>query len=318
MVNSESNQGSRPSNHGLPGIILAENEKYSIPLPAVNDVEGERVPAGFPFIVDAHVHLFPDMLFESVWEWFDKFGWPVRYKLKTPEILSFLLSKGINRIVALHYAHKPGIAEKLNRYMAEVCRLCTAVTGLATVFPGEAGAVDILSKAFSLGLSGVKLHSHVQCFDMEGRGMQEVYETCVRYDKPLIMHVGREPRSPEYPCDPYLLCSFDRLERVIKAYPSLKVCVPHLGADEFEEYGRMIKEYDNLWLDTTMALADYLPFKNIPKLSGMRADRIIFGTDFPNIPYAWDREIKRLLKMDLPCESLEKILGGNAAAFYSL
>ena len=50
----------------------------------------------------------------------------------------------------------------------------------------------------------------------------------------------------------------------------------------------------------------------------MRTDRIIFGTDFPNIPYAWDREIKRLLKMDLPCGFLEKILGGNAAEFYSI
>ena len=85
------------------------------------------------------------MLFDSVWEWFEKYGWPIRYKLKTPDIIKFLLSRGVTHIVALHYAHRPGIAEKLNRYMAEVCRLCPAVTGLATVFPGEAGAGDILS-----------------------------------------------------------------------------------------------------------------------------------------------------------------------------
>ncbi|MFH1975043.1 MAG: amidohydrolase family protein [Pseudomonadota bacterium] len=294
-----------------PGLLDA-------PLPLINDPEGESVPEGFPFIVDAHVHLFPDMLFDSVWEWFEKYGWPIRYKLKTPDIIKFLISRGVTHIVALHYAHRPGIAGKLNRYMAEVCRLCTAVTGMATVFPGEDGAPDILGEAFDMGLSGVKLHSHVQCFDMEGRAMQEVYDTCVKYNKPLIMHVGREPKSPEYPCDPYLLCSADRLERVIKAYPSLKVCVPHLGADEFEEYKRMTEENDNLWLDTTMTLADYLPMKSFPELCTMRIDRIIFGTDFPNIPYAWDREIKRLLKMDLPCGSLEKILGGNAAEFYSI
>ena len=314
MKNSDKNDASHDNN-------FTEDFRSGLldtPLPFINDPEGDSVPEGFPYIVDAHVHLFPDMLFDSVWEWFEKYGWPIRYKLKTPDIIKFLLSRGVTHIVALQYAHKPGIAVKLNRYMAEVCRACASVTGMATVFPGEDGTPDILCEAFDIGLSGVKLHSHVQCFDMESRAMRDVYDACVKYNKPLIMHVGREPKSPEYPCDPYLLCSADRLERVISAYPALKVCVPHLGADEFAEYKRMTEEYDNLWLDTTMTLADYLPMENFPELRTMRTDRIIFGTDFPNIPYAWDREIKRLLKMDLPCGFLEKILGGNAAEFYSI
>lgn len=287
------------------------------PLPLINDPEGEHIPDGLPFVVDSHVHLFPDLLFDSVWAWFEKFGWPVRYKIKTPDIINFLLSKGIVHIIALQYAHRPGIARMLNVYMAEVCRSFGSVTGMATVFPGEEGASEILSEAFGMGLSGVKLHSHVQCFDMEGRAMQEVYDACIKYNKPVIMHVGREPKSPEYPCDPYLLCSAERLERVIRAYPSLKVCVPHLGADEFGEYKRLTEDNDNLWLDTTMTLAEYLPMESVPDLSSMRMDRIMFGTDFPNIPYAWDREIRRLLRMNLPSGSLEQILGGNAAEFYS-
>ena len=62
----------------------------------------------------------------------------------------------------------------------------------------------------------------------------------------------------------------------------------------------MLLKYDNLWLDTTMTLADYLPMDYFPELSEMRADRIIFGTDFPNLPYAWDREIKRLVGLNFP------------------
>jgi hypothetical protein len=33
-----------------------------------------------------------------------------------------------------------------------------------------------------------------------------------------------------------------------------------------------------------MTLSDYLPFGDIPNLAEMRADRIIFGSDFPSLP----------------------------------
>jgi predicted TIM-barrel fold metal-dependent hydrolase len=50
----------------------------------------------------------------------------------------------------------------------------------------------------------------------------------------------------------------------------------------------------------------------------MRADRIMYGTDFPNIPYAWDRELRRLCKAATADETLELILGSNAQDFFSL
>ena len=46
--------------------------------------------------------------------------------------------------------------------------------------------------------------------------------------------------------------------------------------------------------------------------------RIIFGTDFPNLPSAWDREIRRLIELKLSDTTLERILGKNALEFYSI
>jgi predicted TIM-barrel fold metal-dependent hydrolase len=80
----------------------------------------------------------------------------------------------------------------------------------------------------------------------------------------------------------------------------------------------MLLKYDNLWLDTTMTLSDYLPMDYFPELTDMRADRILFGTDFPNLPYAWDREIRRLIELKLSDKTLERILGKNAMEFYSI
>jgi predicted TIM-barrel fold metal-dependent hydrolase len=286
------------------------------PLPALDDHEDEHVPAALPAVIDAHVHLFPDHMFASIWKWFEKFGWPIRYRLGSPEVIEFLLSRGVSRIVGLQYAHRPGIARELNAYMAKLCNRYQQLTGMATVFPGENNARQILAEAFDMGLSGVKLHCHVQCFEMLSPAMHEIYRFCRESDKPLIMHVGREPKSPAYPCDPYALCSADKLERVIEAYPGLRVCVPHLGADEFDAYLGLLESHDNLWLDTTMTLADYLHFENVPDLANIRADRLIFGSDFPNLPYAWDRELKRITNLNLTTEQLEKLLSQNAVQFY--
>jgi predicted TIM-barrel fold metal-dependent hydrolase len=297
--------------HNTTGLLNA-------PLPLINEPEGQYVPASLPFIVDAHVHLFPDYLFDPIWQWFEKFGWPIRYQLSSANIINFLLSRGVDHIVALHYAHKPGLARELNAYMADICRTHSQVTAMATVYPGEKDAAAILEQAFQDGLGGVKLHNHVQCFEVNSEPMDEIYEVCSTRQKPLIMHVGREPKSPAYRCDPYELCRADKLERVLRDYPQLSVCVPHLGADEFDAYQHMLDKYDNLWLDTTMTLAQYLPMDYFPKLAEMRADRIIFGTDFPNLPYAWDREIKQLVQQNLPQNSLAKILGQNALEFYQI
>lgn len=288
------------------------------PLPSLDDPEGAAVPEHLPPVIDAHVHLFPDPLFSSIWQWFDRYGWPIRYRMKATEVLEFLLSRGIHHIIALHYAHKPGVARKLNLHMASVCDRYPSVTGMATVFPGEPEAKGILEEAFELGLGGVKLHCHVQCFEMESEGMHDVYRICADHDKPLVMHVGREPKSPAYACDPYALCDASRVERVLKAYPELNICVPHLGADEFSAYQRMLEKYDTLFLDTTMTLAEYLPFEGELPLMKMRSDRIMYGTDFPNIPYAWDRELKKLCTLGFSEQDLTKILEKNAAAFFHL
>ena len=65
------------------------------PLPLLSDPEGGYLPASLPFTVDAHVHLFPDHLFSAVWQWFEQFGWPIRYRLTSPEIINFLLARGM-------------------------------------------------------------------------------------------------------------------------------------------------------------------------------------------------------------------------------
>lgn len=299
-----------------PGGCVGPGWLGDAPLEALDDEEGPRLAASLPRVIDGHVHLFPDRVFEAVWRWFDRYGWPVRYKLFAPEIVRFLLGRGVARVVALHYAHKPGMARGLNEFMAAICRGEPRVTGLATVFPGEEGAVGILEDAFASGLAGVKLHCHVQCIGPDDPALHAVYELCTARDMPIVMHAGREPKSPHYACDPHALCSAERVARVLADHPKLRLCVPHLGADEYGAYERLLGRFDNLWLDTTMTAADFFPVPTPIRLLASRPDRILYGTDFPNIPYAWDREVKRLAALGLPPEHLEALLGGTAASLF--
>ena len=288
-------------------------------MPSLSDREDLRVPSGLPAVIDAHVHIFPFGIFTAVWKWFDENGWRIRYQIRSDQVIDFLLAHGVAHIIALQYAHKAGIARMLNSYMVDKCRAHPgSLTGLATVFPGEPEAEKILQEAFDAGLAGLKLHAHVQCFDVNCEQMYGIYECCRINKKPILMHIGREPKSAAYRCDPHQLCSAEKCEQIVRDFPDLKICIPHLGLDEVRAYKKMTETYDNLWLDTAMAVSGYFPLKETLDLSSYRADRLMYGSDFPSIPYAWDRELKRVRSDNLPEDFLERFCCKNAVEFFNL
>lgn len=290
------------------------------PLPALGDAEGARVPDDLPRVIDAHVHLFPPAVFEALWRWFERYGWPVRYRLHARQVLDFLFTRGVTRVVGLHYAHKPGMADALNAFIAELAADEPRLTGLATVLPGEPGAADVLDRGLARGLRGVKLHTHVQAFAIDDPRFAPLAEVAIAHDVPMVVHAGREPKSPHYPVDSYAVCHVDRVARVLRGFPRLKLVVPHLGADEFAGYTALLHRHDNLWLDTTMLVGGYFPLQATVDVRAMlltRPDRVMYGTDFPNLPYAWDRELRALQAMRLPDDALAAILAKNAESLFA-
>jgi hypothetical protein len=290
----------------------------ALPLPALDDEEGASLPRDLPPVIDAHVHVFADALFRAVWRWFDEHGWPIRYKLYADDVIRMLRGRGLEHLVLLHYAHKPGIARSMNAFVADLVRRHEGVTGVATFHPGEDDAPQILDEAFALGLHGVKLHCHVQAMPADDLRLWPAYELCQARGEPVVIHAGREPWSAHLPCDPHEICDVTRIENVLEAFPRLKLCVPHLGADEFAAYAALLVKHDNLWLDTTMMLGGYFAIDDALRWVKARPDRVLFGTDFPNIPYAWDREARAVAQAGLRDVDVERLLAGNARALFDL
>lgn len=318
-----------PHDDHLPCCLPPGPRLTGLPLPALDDDDGVAVPDDLPPVIDSHVHAFPPALMAAIWRWFDHHGWPIRDKLHAEPLLETLRRRGLRGCVLLHYAHKPGIARGMNAFVAQLVDDAEGfAVGTGTVCPGEPNSVDIVDEAFSLGLQGIKLHCHVQGMPIDDERLFPVYELCQARGKPAVVHAGREPWSDALPVDPYEVCAVDRTERVLTQFPHLTLVVPHLGADEFDAYRRLLHRYDHLYLDTTMMAADYFDVFDGVEGSGTsstsklstppwlpfvcaRPDRMLYGSDAPNLPYAWDREL-RALAQHLPDTHLEAILGGNA------
>lgn len=283
----------------------------------IDDPEEPRVPEGLR-VIDAHVHLFPLRVFEAIWRWFDAHAWPVRYRLSSEQVIELLCSRGVERLVGLHYAHKPGMAASLNDHVLDLAKRFPQVIPTATVLPGEPGARELLRRAFGEGARGVKIHCHVQRLAPDDPRLHEVFEEAIRAGVPVVMHAGREPRSPAYGVDTHALCGVSAVERVLLRHPELDLVVPHLGADEFAEYEALLDRHPRLWLDTTMAIGGYLPGQPTDlSILARRAERLLYGTDFPNIPHAWSRELSVLASAGLERDALQAIAGGNARRLFS-
>lgn len=277
--------------------------------------EAPAVPAGLE-VVDAHVHLFPPGIFHALWRWFDQYGWNVRYRLQAEEVVAFLKARGVSRFCALHYAHKPGLARVLNPFVTEIARAHPEVIPLGTVMPGEPDAAEIVREAFRLGARGIKLHCHVQRMGADDPRLDEIYAACADAGMPVLIHAGREPNLAGYGLDTHALCGADQVDRALARHPRLTMVVPHLGADEFVAYAALLDRHERLYLDTTMVVADYFGQAPPEDLFPARADRLLYGTDFPNIPYAWSRELGKILERKLPPEKQHALLAGNALALF--
>lgn len=262
-------------------------------------------------VIDAHVHLHPARLAEAIRRYFHEHIWHVDYALDVEECIATLRRGGIDRMVALPYAHKPGIASALNDFTLELSRRHPEVIPCCTVYPGERGIID---QALAGPFRGVKIHSHVMRVSPDDPRLDEVWAASARHRKPVVIHCGPEPASAGYGIDVRQFSGADKLARALRRFPDAIAIVPHLGVDQSAQFEAMLAEFPNLYLDTAMVIGDYFPVRPDLDILRRHPDRILYGTDFPNLPYAWDKELAVVRGMKLPHE--EKILGLNALKLF--
>lgn len=302
-----------------------------------------------PRAFDVHVHLFPRMLARFIWKWFEDNAWPVRHKPAPEDTFALLARYGIDRMVGLCYAHEPDISGMLNDFMADlVARYPERLVGFGTVFPGENEASSELRRALiDLDLKGIKIHCHVQKIAPDDDRLRPVFDIVAETGKILQMHCGAVSESKAHPHEIHDLCALPRFVRAMRRQPNIRIIVPHIGYDEVQSYLDLMDEFPNLYFDTAMALGGYrvargealydarplqkvtyargtaprLPEPWKPALEQLipqilaRPERFLFGSDFPNLPYDPDLEVRELQRY-LPADVLQMVLWDNAVRLF--
>jgi predicted TIM-barrel fold metal-dependent hydrolase len=265
-------------------------------------------------IVDIHTHLMPERLFQAVRAYFRAHLWRPRYDAPIEQLVQNLLDAGVSRFVFMPYAHRAGMSRSLNHWVANVqATFAPNAIGFGTFHPDDAELLpDLVDEAFlQLKLKGAKLHPQVGRFALDDPHLDPLYERASQYGALLLIHAGRRPEPNEH-------VGARAFARLMRRFPRLKVIVAHAGADEFDAFFDLCGLYEDVFLDTAMVFNKFLggppPIQRVLEFQ----DRVVFGSDFPNIPYRLETAIQSILDLRLGRALEEKLMCTNAARLLDL
>jgi len=256
---------------------------------------------GLPGLVDIHTHFLPERMMRRVWTHFDEAGpligrtWPIEYRWDQDRRLAHLRRLGVRHFTALTYAHKAGMAGDLTDFALDLSTTEPDCVPSATFFP-EDGVLAQVRSALERGARVFKIHAQVGGFDLREPALDEVWALLAETGTPVVVHVGSGPVPRAGFTGP------DKLEGVLRRHPQLTAVVAHLGAPEYAEFLTLAERYPRVHLDTTMAFTDFFeqgapfPGELLPRLAAM-GEKVVLGSDFPNIPYPYARQLEALERL---------------------
>jgi uncharacterized protein len=285
----------------------------------------DEVPAywqalGLPGIIDSHVHFMPESVTRKVWAYFEAEGpligreWPIRYAWPEPERLAHLRSMGVRAFPSLCYSHKPGMAAWLNEWTRSFAAAHPDVIPAATIFP-EPDVTSYLELALRSGTRIVKVHVQVGGFDPRDELLDAAWGMLADAAIPVVVHAGSGPTAGAF-------TGPGPIGEVLARHPGLRMVMAHMGMPEYGEFIGLAERFEHVHLDTTMCFTDFTGGAEIGQLVAPRLDalreKVLLGTDFPSIPYAYAHQIEVLADLGLGDDWMRAVCWDNAARLFGI
>jgi hypothetical protein len=256
---------------------------------------------GLPGLVDIHTHFMPKPVMDAVWRYFDSaaahYGraWPVHYRVPEPERVAVLERLGVRRFTALVYPHKPGMAQSLSEWARDFAATTPGCVSTGTFYP-EPSAVDYVRAALDAGTGVFKAHVQVGGYDPRDELLDEVWGMLAEAGTAVVVHCGSGPQPGAY-------TGPGPFGEVLARHPRLTAVIAHAGFPEFDEHFRLARAYENVHIDTTMVGTPFTdgmaPLRrDVVRQLGDLQNKVVLGTDFPNIPYAYAAQLAALEEFD--------------------
>ena len=289
-------------------------------MPEAEDVRRFWQRLGLPGLVDVHTHFMPEQVLRKVWGYFDSLGpltggveWPITYRKEEEERVALMREFGVLRFTAMLYPHKPGMAQWLNSWAADFAGRTPDCLHTSTLFPEE-GVAGYVQEAVEAGARVFKAHVQVGAYDPASELLDPAWGLLAEAGVPVVMHCGSGP-APGKHTGP------EPVGRVLARHPRLRLIVAHMGMPEYEDFLDLAERYREVRLDTTMAFTDFserlapFPRRALPRLGDL-GDRILLGSDFPNIPYPYVHQLYALERLGLGDEWLRAVCHDNGARLF--
>ncbi|HEC40459.1 MAG TPA: hypothetical protein ENI29_19615, partial [bacterium] len=278
----------------------------------------------FKFI-DAHCHFFPPQIFKAIWDFFEKTdengniqGWPIKYKHPTEELVKILTDNNVRAFTTYNYAHKKGVATSINDWTYQFYKKHKNAIPFGCVWPEDKDRLEYTRKILDeFNFTGIKIQPLVQNFFPHDERMFGVYDLIVDRGKWITFHAGTAPYRNKY-------VGYRHFIKFLEKYPDINLIVAHMGAFEYKKFLKLLDKHENLYLDTAVI---FIPDNVFPERVVKRTtpeelisyqDKILFGSDYPNIPHDYRQSTKGLLEFDLPRDFYEDIFFNNSKQLFNL
>lgn len=287
-----------------------------------HQVETRRLP----FVVDAHVHAFPDEVIAQRDDlvrrdhWFGQlYANPKALLTSADQLLASMHVAGIDHALMCGFPWSdPGLCRLNNDWMAEVAAASAGrLSWLGIVVPQDRSAPREAERCFTLGAAGIgELNADGQGFDLTHQpSLANISEICVSSGRPVLLH-ATEPVGHSYPGKG--TATPDRLLHFLAANQDLDVVLAHWGGglpfyELMPEVGTLCQRvrYDT-------AASPYLYRHDILRaaIDLIGPDRILWGSDFPVL--GQNRFLRRTLATEIDEGTLRRVLSGSAVETYGL
>ena len=277
--------------------------------------------AGLPGLIDVHTHFMPERLLAAVQAYFDSAGpligrpWPIVYREDEAARVAALRAFGVSAFTAMLYPHKPGMARSLNDWAAGFAARTPDCLHTATFFAEPSAAADV-RRALEQGARVFKCHLQVGDFDPNDPLLDDAWGLLAEAGVPVVTHCGSGPVPGRY-TGPRPVAA------LLARHPRLRLVVAHLGMPEYAEFLSLAGRYGSVLLDTTLAFTPFVeggfapfPAAELPRLRDL-GDRVLLGTDFPNIPHSYPDALESLEQVGLGNAWLRAVCHDNAARLFA-
>jgi hypothetical protein len=299
---------------------VSENAAHEATRDDAARTAGFRARLGLDSLIDVHTHFMPERLLAAVRAYFDAAGplvgrpWPIVYRQDEQARVAALRSFGVSVFTAMLYPHKPGMARSLNDWGADFAARTPGCLHTATFFAEPSAPADV-RRALGQGARVFKCHLQVGDFDPNDPLLDEAWGLLAEAGVPVVTHCGSGPVPGRF-------TGPGPASRLLARHPALRLVVAHLGMPEYAQFLGLAERYPGVLLDTTMAFTPFIedsgarfPAAQLPRLRDL-GDRVLLGTDFPNIPYPYPDALEALERAGLGTPWLRAVCHGNAARIF--